>query len=37
MKNNLRKNLDVFALFLPETKEFIKTRILTGLRLRLKI
>ncbi|MBN2830657.1 MAG: magnesium transporter [Candidatus Omnitrophica bacterium] len=36
MKNSLRKNMDVFALFLPETREFIKNKDFNGLKASLK-
>ena len=36
MKNSLRKNVDVFALFLPETREFIKNKDFNSLKSSLK-
>lgn len=36
MKNSLPKKLDIFALFLPETKELIKTKDFNGLKVFLK-
>lgn len=36
MKNTLKKNMDVFALFLPETREFIRNKDFNGLKASLK-
>ncbi|MFA5311287.1 MAG: magnesium transporter [Candidatus Omnitrophota bacterium] len=36
MKNSLKKNMDVFALFLPETREFIKNKDFNSLKSSLK-
>ncbi|MFY9402856.1 MAG: magnesium transporter [Candidatus Omnitrophota bacterium] len=36
MKNSLKKNMDVFALFLPETREFIRKRDFNSLKNSLK-
>ncbi|MFA5286926.1 MAG: magnesium transporter [Candidatus Omnitrophota bacterium] len=36
MKNALKKNMDIFALFLPETREFIKNKNFNGLKSSLK-
>lgn len=36
MKNGLRKNMDVFALFLPEIQELIREKDFNGLKLMLK-
>lgn len=36
MKNGLRKNMDVFALFLPELKELIKNKDFNGLKYSLR-
>lgn len=36
MKNNLRKRIDVFALFLPEIKELLQAKDFNGLKVMLK-